>query len=54
MTPLVERLGRSDRVVIYSTDWCRVSKKAIKYCKENNIAYVDSDIEKSTIGRIEY
>ena len=54
VTPLVERLSKSDKVVIYTTDWCGVCKKAKKYFKKNNIAYVGYDVEKSRIGKIDY
>ncbi len=54
VTPLVERLSKSDKVVIYTTDWCGVCKKAKKYFKKNNIAYVGYDVEKSRTGKIDY
>lgn len=54
VTPLVERLGRGDKVVIYTTDWCGICKKAKKYFKANNIAYVDYDVKKSRTGKKDY
>ncbi len=52
--PLVERLGRKDKVVIYSTTRCGYCKKAKKYFRKNNIAYVDYDVEKSRTGKRDY
>ncbi len=52
--PLLERLGRTDKVVIYTTTWCRICKKAKKYFRENNIAYITYDVEKSRIGKRDY
>ncbi len=54
VTPLLERLGRDDKVVIYTTQWCGYCKKAKKYFRENNIAYVAYDVEKSRIGKRDY
>lgn len=54
ITPLVERLGKADKVVIYTADWCSICEKATKYFNKNNIAYVDYDVEKSRTGKIDY
>jgi len=54
ITPLVERLGKPDKVVIYSAEWCKICDKAKKYFRINNIAYVSYDVEKSRTGRIDY
>jgi len=54
ITPLVERLGRKDRVVIYSASWCRICEKAKKYFRENDIPYVAYDVEKSSTGRLDF
>ena len=54
ITPLLERLGKTDKVVIYTTDWCSICKKAKKYFKNNNIAYVEYDVKKSRTGKIDY
>jgi len=54
VTPLVERLGRKDKVVIYTTAWCGICKQAKKYFRDNNIAYVSYDVEKSRIGRTDF
>ena len=34
-------------VVLYATEWCGYCKKAREFFKQNNIAYVKYDIEKS-------
>lgn len=54
ITPLIERLGKTDKVVIYTTEACGYCKKAIKYFKKNNIAYVSYDVNKSRTGKIDY
>jgi len=54
ITPLVERLGRKDKVVIYGASWCGVCKQARKYFKDNNIPYIAYDVEKSRIGRADF
>ncbi len=52
--PLLERLGRTDKVVIYTTAWCGICKKAKKYFRKNSIAYIAYDVEKSRIGKRDY
>jgi len=54
VTPLLERLGRSNKVVIYTTEWCGICQKAKKYFNNNNIAYVAYDVEKSRTGKRDY
>lgn len=54
ITPLIERLGKPDKVVIYSAEWCKICDRAKKYFKKNNIAYISYDIEKSRTGKIDY
>ncbi|VAW51659.1 hypothetical protein MNBD_GAMMA06-366 [hydrothermal vent metagenome] len=54
ITPLVERLGRKDKVVIYTTERCGYCKKAKQYFRDNNIAYIDYDVEKSRTGKRDY
>jgi glutaredoxin len=54
VTPLVERLGRDDKVVIYTTHWCYICKKAKNYFRDNKIAYVEYDIKKTRTGRKDY
>jgi glutaredoxin len=41
-------------VVLYATSWCGYCKKARAFLKENNIAYVEYDIEKDTAGKVQY
>ena len=41
-------------VVLYATDWCGYCKKTRAFFKENNIAFVEYDIEKSAEGRAQY
>jgi len=52
--PLVERLGKTDKVVMYSATWCRMCNKAKKYFRNNNIPYVSHDVEKSRIGKMDF
>jgi glutaredoxin len=42
------------KVVMYSTKWCGVCKKAKKYFSENRISYVEYDVETSEKGRSGY
>lgn len=44
----------SSSVVLYATDWCGYCKKTRQFFKDNNIAYVEFDIEKSVEGKKEY
>jgi glutaredoxin len=41
-------------VVLYATDWCGYCRKTREFFKQNNIAYVEYDIEKSAEGRAQY
>lgn len=52
--PLVERLGRTNRVVMYSAEWCGICTRAKKYFRKNNIAYISYDIEKSRTGKMDF
>ena len=52
--PLIERLGKKDKVVMYSATWCGMCKKAKTYFRKNNIPYVSYDVEKSRIGKMDY
>lgn len=44
----------ANSVVLYATDWCGYCKKTRQFFKDNNIAYVEFDIEKSAEGKQEY
>jgi glutaredoxin len=54
ITPLLERLGRDDKVVIYTATWCGVCTKAKQYFREKNIPYIAYDVEKSPTGRVDF
>jgi glutaredoxin len=41
-------------VVMYTTEWCPYCKKARSFLDENNVKYVEYDIEKSSEGRAKY
>lgn len=42
------------RVVIYSTDWCGVCKRAKNYFKTRKIPFQEHDVEKSARGKQEF
>jgi mycoredoxin len=44
----------ANSVVLYATDWCGYCKKTRQFFKDNNIDYVEFDIEKSAEGKQEY
>jgi len=44
----------SNNVVLYATEWCGYCRKARAFFKENNIAYVEHDIEKSAEAKAQY
>jgi len=52
--PLVERLGKKDKVVMYTATWCGVCKKAKKHFVKNNIPYVAYDVENNKVGKIDF
>lgn len=54
ITPLIERLGRKNKVVMYTAAWCGICKKAKKYFQENSIDYVAYDVDKSRTGKRDY
>ena len=54
ITPLVERLGKKGKVVMYIASWCRICKQAKDHFVKNNIPHVTYDVEKSRIGRLDY
>ena len=50
-TQSTQSKSRSKRVVMYSTEWCGVCKKAKKYFKQHRIAFREYDIDKSEKAR---
>jgi len=44
----------SKRVIMYSTSWCGYCKKARSYFKNNDINYVEYDIERNERAKQEY
>ena len=52
--PLVERLGKKNKVVMYSAIWCGICKKAKRYFKTKKIPYVIYDVEKSYSGKRDF
>lgn len=44
----------SNQVILYATEWCGYCRKARTFFKENNIAYVEHDIEKSAEAKAQY
>jgi glutaredoxin len=52
--PLVERLGKKGKVVIYGATWCHTCDKARRYFRTNNIPYVYYDVERSRVGKMDF
>lgn len=44
----------TNEVVLYATEWCGYCRKARDFFKENNIAYTEYDIEKSSEAKNNY
>ena len=44
----------SNRLVMYSAEWCGVCKRAKRFLAEAGISYVERDIDKSKSARIAY
>jgi len=42
------------KVIVYSTTWCGVCKKAKRWLRQNKIAFREYDTEKSARGRRDY
>lgn len=42
---------KHDNVILYATAWCGYCKKTREFLAENNIEYIEYDIEKSEEGR---
>lgn len=49
-----EQAKNQRKVVMYSTSWCGVCKKARNYFATNNIAFQEHDVERSERGRDDY
>lgn len=47
------RVSRQN-VIMYSTTWCGVCKRAKRYFQKHNIAFQEYDVEKSAKGREDY
>jgi len=43
-----------NEVILYATEWCGYCQKTRELFKDNNISYVEYDIEKSEKGHEEY
>lgn len=54
ITPLVERLGKKGKVVMYTATWCGICKKAKSYFVANHIPHVTYDVEHSSIGKMDF
>ncbi len=54
VTPLIQRLGRKNKVVMYDAAWCGVCKQAKQYFREKRIAYVSYDVENNQIGKRDF
>lgn len=46
--------AKKKKVVIYTTEWCGVCKRAKRYFKANAIPYSEYDVEKSAKGKADY
>lgn len=54
LNPPPPKVSGANEVILYSTTWCGYCAKTRKYFAENNIDYVDLDVEKSEEGRTDY
>jgi glutaredoxin len=54
ITPLLQRLGKDGKVIMYSAAWCGNCKMAEKYFRENSIPYTAYDVERSPTGRSDF
>ena len=48
--PIVSNIEH-ENVVLYATSWCSYCKKTRAFLAENNVEYIEYDIEKSAKGR---
>lgn len=42
------------KIIMYTTEWCPVCKRAKKFFRRNNIPYINKDVEKSIVAKKEY
>ena len=49
--PVVPHAGLNTPIELYSTSWCGYCKKARAFLKENNIRYLEYDIEKDAYAK---
>jgi len=47
-------IKKTDKVIMYSTDWCTYCAKARRYFTANNIAFTEYDIEKNPKANRQY
>ena len=47
-------LGKTDKVVMYRTSWCRYCEKARDYLSKKKIPYKEYDVENSSKGKRDY
>ncbi len=52
--PLIERLAKPGKVVMYSAEWCGICTQAKQYFRKNNIKYISYDVEKSRTGKMDF
>lgn len=50
----VSNKGRAKKVVMYSTTWCGVCKRARRFLKSQKISFKEYDVEKSRKGKKDY
>ncbi len=43
--------GQHEDVILYATTWCGYCKRTRAFLAENNIQYIEYDIERSAIGK---
>jgi glutaredoxin len=52
--PAISQRLEKNEVILYSTTWCGYCAKTREYFAENNIDYIDLDVEHSEEGRQGY
>lgn len=46
--------AKKAKVIVYSTTWCGVCKKAKRWLRQNKIAFSEYDVEKTARGKRDY